>query len=141
MPKVTIRDGSASTKRHRLLDGRLKDGSGGPITWSAGQTSIVASGSFPDSRYQQRRQADAGRGVTLARLADDRVRRQVGELLGDRADEPSFVTTIRRSGGATSPKRAAVWCDHRLVADEREQLLGRRPAAGGPETECRTRRP
>ena len=75
--------------------------------------------------YQQRRQPDARRRIALARLADDRRRRQFRQLLADRLHQP----LVRDDQPPLLRHQIAQPIDrlpqHRLLAHQLQQLLRR----------------
>jgi hypothetical protein len=82
-------------------------------------------------------QADAGRRVALARLADDRSFRQLGQLLAHRCCKPLVgddqPPLVRRQVAKPVDRLT----EHGRVTDKLQQLLRRFVGAGRPKTGAR----
>ena len=83
--------------------------------------------------HQHRGEANTWGRITLARLADERRGGQLRHLLGDLRDEPLIGDDqrLRRRDEVAQPIDGLT--QHRLLADQGEQLLGMIDATGGPE--------
>ncbi len=131
MPNVTMRVGSSSIKSLPAAIAILKLLVRGDhvVRWHHRHRPV-----WIDPLDQGRSQADAGRCVALAGLADNVRRRQLRQLLTHRSRQHligQHQLTLRRHQ-RSQPIHGRL--QHRSFARQGEQLLGDHRAAGGPKS-------